>query len=426
MRGIDSFADLDALALACRDGRSRELLAEAVACYRAGAFRSSIVMTWAAVVFDFVHKLRELDLGVDAQARTLLERFEQVRATHDLSGALKFEREVIEQCGAFEFVSPLEKTDLQRLYDDRNRCAHPAMRAEDVRFDPPPELARVHMRTAVETMLGRPATQGKAALASVHAEVTSTLFPKDWTKAKLVLDRGPLGRPKPSLLRGFVISTMKRLLDDSVDRDDAERLAAALRASAAMHPAEFDKIISEPGFSKPCTIACSDGRGRRVVRLVALVPDLRRVVFEALHVQLDELLQHTTKAEDLDESIHYALDVVALKPRAMGCISDLKRDRLAKLIAMNARPEYVDQAVLLYLASPNYDWANFTAENLVLPLAQFVRRDHAESIAQKAREPQSQVGGGWRFAAVKARLEELGVWPPELIQVTPTIEENPQ
>jgi hypothetical protein len=74
MRGIESFADLDALVLACRNERARELFAEAVACYRGGAFRMAIVATWMAVVFDLVDKLRAQDLRGDAQSRTLLER----------------------------------------------------------------------------------------------------------------------------------------------------------------------------------------------------------------------------------------------------------------------------------------------------------------------------------------------------------------
>lgn len=55
------FVDLDELVLRCRDEQARQYIAEAVACYRAGAFRACIVMTWTAVVFEYIHKLRELE-----------------------------------------------------------------------------------------------------------------------------------------------------------------------------------------------------------------------------------------------------------------------------------------------------------------------------------------------------------------------------
>jgi hypothetical protein len=58
----ETFIDLDELILRCRDKASKKLIQEAVSCYRAGAYRSCIVSTWNAVVFDFLHKLRELDL----------------------------------------------------------------------------------------------------------------------------------------------------------------------------------------------------------------------------------------------------------------------------------------------------------------------------------------------------------------------------
>src|SRR3712207_8471465 len=47
------------LVLRCRSEQARQYIAEAVACYRAGAVRACIVATWVAVVYDFVHKLRE-------------------------------------------------------------------------------------------------------------------------------------------------------------------------------------------------------------------------------------------------------------------------------------------------------------------------------------------------------------------------------
>ena len=85
-----------------------------------------------------------------------------------------------------------------------------------------------------------------------------------------MLERGPLGRAKPALVRGFIVSTLKRLVEDGVSRDEAERLAAAFRAGAAMHVTEFRSVAAEPGFPTPCSAACAAGGGRRVLRLLAL------------------------------------------------------------------------------------------------------------------------------------------------------------
>lgn len=412
MRAIESFSDLDALVLACRDARSKELIAESISCYRAGAFRAAIVVTWIAVVFDFVHKLRELDARADKQARTLLERFEESRKNNDIVSALEFERNVLEHCEKFEFLSPVERTDLERLYQDRNRCAHPAMRAEDERYEPSPELCRLHIRNAVELMLGRPATQGKAALSALHDEVMSTLFPKDWMKARALLERGPLGRAKAVLVRGFLVSTVKRLIEDGVEREEAQRLSAALRATAAMYSVEFSRVANEPGFATPCSEACAKGRALKVLRLLALVPELREVVLDAVRVQLEQLLRRAADAE-LVLAIHDGLDVPQLENLTSSRIDDLDKKQLEDLIKMNPRREYAARGVQIYLLSNNYDQANDIAESIILPLVDFLDVAEAQKIAHAARQPKSQIGGGYRFLAVKTRLQTLGIWPLE-------------
>jgi hypothetical protein len=162
----------------------------------------------------------------------------------------------------------------------------------------------------------------------------------------------------------------------------------------------------------PCVSACAAGSGRRVLRLLALVPDIRAAVLPGVHAQLEHLVDRVVDAE-LAEAIHDGLDVPPLASRAAARIPTPDRNRLASLIALNPRKDYAARAIQIYLGSNTYDAANFSAENLILPLAEFVGADDAVRIAEKAREPNSQIGGGYRFGAVKTRLEELGVWPVE-------------
>ncbi len=118
--------DLDELVLRCRDDQARQYIAEAVACYKVGAFRSSIVATWIAVIFDFIYKLRELDLTGDTNAKQKLEEFERIRGNNDVNGSLNFEKKILDLAkDEFQLLSPLEHADLSRLLTDRNRCAHP-------------------------------------------------------------------------------------------------------------------------------------------------------------------------------------------------------------------------------------------------------------------------------------------------------------
>lgn len=142
--------DLELLLLACRNDRSRGLAAEAVACYNTGAYRAAIVMTWIAVAYDLVDKLRELALTGDPNAAKRVEQFDEICRKHDLSGSLRFERELLELVrDQFELLSELEYQDLDRLFQDRHRCAHPSMISPAEEFRPTAEVARYHLRNAV-------------------------------------------------------------------------------------------------------------------------------------------------------------------------------------------------------------------------------------------------------------------------------------
>ena len=80
----ETFIDLDELIILCRDKSAKKFIEEAVACYRVGAYRSCIVSTWNAVVFDFVHKLRELDQLGNGGASDLLKSFENMSQKSDV------------------------------------------------------------------------------------------------------------------------------------------------------------------------------------------------------------------------------------------------------------------------------------------------------------------------------------------------------
>lgn len=118
---IQSFIDLDELILLCRNEKAKSFIQEAVQCYKASAYRQTIVATWIAVVYDIIHKLQELELTGDANAARYLERYEKIRKVGDLRGSLEFEKNILEVAkDGFELISDIEYIDLVRLREDRN------------------------------------------------------------------------------------------------------------------------------------------------------------------------------------------------------------------------------------------------------------------------------------------------------------------
>lgn len=302
----ERLVDLDELVLRCRDKTTKEHIQEAVACYRAGAFRSCIVATWNAVVFDFIHKLRELEHTKHKDAIEELEKFEKKRKNQDVTQMLLFEKTVPDMAlTKFEFISPLEHSDLMRLLDDRNLCAHPSMRSLEETFPASAELARYHLRNAVMYLLQHPPVQGRAALDSIWSQIQSELFPTDMDLAVISLRHSPLARARKPLIRGVVMGLTKSLLLD--DRPQAERTRqfAALQAVIQIHfeysqefiKAELSKIaegISDQGWTKvisylrhiKCWEALNEACQTKAKTLVEIVNDVATVpvLLDALNV----------------------------------------------------------------------------------------------------------------------------------------------
>lgn len=223
MYGNSGLMDLDELVLRCRDDKARQYIAEAVVCYKNGAYRQAIVATWIAVVYDFIYKLRELEMTGDQQAAEKLAEFERIRQDNDLKGSLDYERRILDMAkDDFELITPLEHMDLSRLQDDRNRCAHPSMHSVDEIYEPSAELARTHIRNAVIYLLQRPPVQGKAAMERLLNEIGSSYFPIDVKQAIAALQTGPLARPRESLVRNLIIVLLKGTLLEDQDESRAK------------------------------------------------------------------------------------------------------------------------------------------------------------------------------------------------------------
>lgn len=242
-----AIADLEELVLRCRGESARLYVREAVAAYHGGAYRAAVVTTWIAVLFDLLDKLRELALAGDKNAKQKIETFDVIRAKGDAAykEALEFERGLLACAAAeFELLTPVELEDLNRLRDDRNRCAHPSMQASDVPYQPPAELARLHIRSAVELLLSREPVQGKAAFARLQGEVESAYFPEQIQVARAQLEAGPFRRARRPLIRDFILAVSVSLLTEELNAKQRRQRVAALRAALEIHRGTGEDVLT--------------------------------------------------------------------------------------------------------------------------------------------------------------------------------------
>lgn len=372
-----ALADLDELVLQCRDERARLLIAEAVACYRGGAYRAAIVATWVAVCFDLIDKLRELSLAGDKEAEAIVADVEKTRRTNDLSRALKLERELLGFArDKFELLSHVEFIDLERLQQDRNRCAHPSLISEDQPFTASGELARVHIYSAVTHLLQHPPVQGKHALDRLLREVSSEFFPQDVKKATASLSSGPLKRPRPSLVRNFVVVLVKDLLTAGTDLKQVFRARAALGAVKTLHNVQFELALKE---KLPALVeGLPDKQLHRASRFVCRFPECWPHLSVGTHHRLEAYVESlpALHIDDLDE----LLLCPHLKRQAEIRTRRITRAEATEMLfVFFTMPGPVgDRLIELYLQSKNYAEANEFAKTIAEHVGDF-------SVAQQER-----------------------------------------
>lgn len=149
-------SNLEELLLEVRHDSSQKIMKEALDCYHSGSYRSSIICIWQAVVFDFVYKLENLS-NKDKLIKFIGEIKEALSFGDEKQGiqnAQKFEREIITERYLIKYLGLTvnENKEIERLYYDRHRCAHPSF------YDRQPhefsaELAASHFVNAIKYIL---------------------------------------------------------------------------------------------------------------------------------------------------------------------------------------------------------------------------------------------------------------------------------
>jgi len=348
-------SDLDELVLKCRDEKAKNYIREAVSCYKSGAFRSAIVSTWVAVAFDIIDKLKDLSLAGDKEAEKQLDEFEKARKAGDIAKSLKFERDILQiSRDKLELISHVEYIDLERLQQDRNRCAHPSMTSDSEIFKPSAELARVHIRSAVEHLLQYPPAQGKSALEGLIKEVDSQYFPADVGKALTSLKNSPIYRARETLVRNFVVVLLKKMLSDPEDYKKNMQLASALSAISKMYNAVFDSTLTDKLSNIVKTIEDED---------LHRVFDLLRNLSESWEYLDDDVKQKIQSyVESLPkgrlEELYFLLPHKGLQKAAKKRVRFASRSELNDALFFDLPEEVAERIVKLFSESSSFDQAN--------------------------------------------------------------------
>jgi hypothetical protein len=299
-------SDLDELVLRCRNERARSYLEEAITCLKAGAFRASIVSTWVAVVHDLIAKLEQLELGGDKNAQSKLNEFRRIVEQEDVGASQKFEGSILKVAHEeLELFGALAYVDLCRLREDRHRCAHPSMLDPETDYQPAPELARCHVVNAVTHLLEHGPAQGKAALDRLLSDLDQLYFPKTLDDLVIHLESGPLGHPRASLVRAYVLVLTKRLFETVESIQSEAGLLAELRARRARQVQ----------------------RERILLTVQAVIRMHREVTLKTFDERLDDLVGHVA-----DDQLGKPLSLCSRVPELWAHLAEAQRKRIARFV----------------------------------------------------------------------------------------------
>ena len=125
----------------------RPFVDEALWCHDAGAQRAAVVATWGAVVIDLVEKIERLASDGSDTTAVAANRVGQCRALGDANpGAIRQMQETESQLLAvaveLEILDPIERELLERLREERHRCARPGLLRGGGFYRPPADAFR--------------------------------------------------------------------------------------------------------------------------------------------------------------------------------------------------------------------------------------------------------------------------------------------
>lgn len=383
---IMHLSNLDELIQKIRNVHPRNYIIEAVASYRAGAYRTALITTWIAVCVDIIEKVKELNASGDGAAKNIDDRLHKISPS-DPSAMLAFEKDILEiACDQLELITVIEKTHLERLKEDRNICAHPTFSADGSQFSPLAELALSYIVQASNYLLIHPPVRGKVVLERLFDLINEASFPEDEEKAFIVLSsENNLGRVRGSSVRNLTIILLKRLFrDDSrIHPNTLYKIASALGAISRLYP-EVHKEVIDSKLSQMLSDA-ADKQLKRVFPYLIRRKEEWSKIEQAVKIRIEGLIPSMS----VDELISYRLSEYAETNQHINTAFQRRIDELdvgekGKIISSVSSPVLKRHAIELFKNSSSFDTAEYRARNFILPLGKYFTSEEIRSILEGA------------------------------------------
>jgi hypothetical protein len=413
----ETLTDIEVLTLRCRSEQSKSYIAEAVLCYRSGAYRAAIVSAWIAVVFDLVDKLRELTLAGDGNATPIWQRYERYIQQMEqgnnqaVQSALEFERELIHICRTqLQFFDQQQIVDLERLREDRHRCAHPSFQRIGEPYRPSAEQARLHLVNSVSHVLSQPPVQGRALIDRLLLTVGSTYFPLDTTQAVTQLRATAFGRANDALINGFVDRVVFDYFKPDENLYHKPQAVYALNAALEMYRPQVEARLAKQ-FNRVIQDANDLELGFAVI-FVTGVENTWGLLLEPARQRIHHFIT-TTPAVLLMPSLKVIAKVDALRPSVEAKIAALSTAELSMGITSFGLADLAKtRALQLVSQVGSFNAANEAITNLIFPIFDQLTKEDFVTLIGYPRTTGADLIGAHAFSSLITRLRATNLFVP--------------
>lgn len=274
---------------------------------------------------------------------------------------------------------------------------------------PSAELARLHLRNAVEHVLSQPPIQGRSAIAEIIITIASEYFPKDRHQAATALRQTPLANPSEALVRGLVDELVFKYAEADSPLYEKIQVGAALSSLLDTH-----RDIAETRIAQKLSTLVrrvDDNVLPAVARLIAAVPEAIALIDEAARLRLSEFVRVGPDVDVLPAMAglgrHPSINEIARR-RILGFGTEL----LAVAIQEYGMVDLVKERVFGIISeSRNYSTMNDVFHRLVTPLFSHLTRDDIERVIRMPTETTADLVGATRFEQFIEQVSRTGLIP---------------
>lgn len=406
--------DIDLLLTRVSNPDTRPFAEEAWRCYGTGAYRAAVTLTWVAVCVDLLSKIGQLAEDGDGEAAEVNRRVLSSEA-EGLSAAgirtmQEIERDLISTAVQLELLDPIAARELERLREDRNLCAHPALRGLGQTFDPRADQARSHLAAALVNLLTLPATQGRRVVDRFISYVADVNFsgPPEYIAQTF------LEQVRPAARRRIVDVAVKHALleleapDPPGARVIADRMAVCLQAFEAS-----DRELVRDSVAKSLDRVPHEDGGllirafSRLGRLDSLWDAADVPLTERLNSHIPLVVPNDAYGTLSAEGVGLlALTGVAMARNRLSGLESafmhLHPRARATVMASQVDPYFVPHIPAVLAEAGGWRSAEEIARNAVLPYAHLVTADDLDAILDAwARNEQCRTAGAMPDLAVE-------------------------